>query len=178
MYRLGLALMCVVAALTVGCSSGTNNAWSVQNPGRWPLHVPAGWHVLRFSYTQGGVRSTGIQLSSVRLPRPVILSRPGTAVEVSGEVLAPGGVGLVITPDRSGELAQEKAGRPPLPLPWPDGSHQGGWLVGSALAEAPVFEWLKFRVGNTTYVAAVTIGSKASRETAQALGTVIRSIAD
>src|SRR5215472_9552307 len=118
MHRVTIALICVIAALVTGCTSGQ------QNPARWRLYVPPGWHVLRFSYTQGGVRSAGIQLSSVRLPRPTVLPQKGTTVEISGAVLAPRGVGLVITPDLDHALTQEKAELPPLPLPWPDGSHQ------------------------------------------------------
>ena len=182
MHRLSLALMCMIAALAVGCTSGTQSAWDSQNPGRWPLQVPPGWNVLRFSYTQGGVRSAGIQLSSVRLPHPALLPGKGSTFEISGEDLPPSGVGVVITPDRDHALAQEKAAVPPLPLPWPDASRQFGWLLGSSPGSKsgtpapPVFEWLKFRIHGTTYVAAVTIGSKASREAAKALGKVIRSI--
>lgn len=84
---------------------------------------------------------------------------------------------MVIAPDLNHAMTQEKAEVPPLPLPWPDASHQVGWLLGSLPGPpAPVFEWLKFRVNGTTYVAAVTIGWKASRETSKALGAIIRSI--
>jgi len=176
MYRQSIALMCMIAALATGCTSATHNTWDSQNPGRWPLYVPPGWHVLRFSYTQGGSQSGGIQLSSVSLPRPTILPEKGSTFVISGEVLPPGGVGVVITPDRDHALAQETAELPPLALPWPDGSHNVGWLLGSSPGGAPVFEWLKFRVNGTTYVAAVTIGWKASREASKALGAVIRSV--
>ncbi len=176
MYRVTIALTCMIAALVTGCTSGQHDAQD-QNAARWPLYVPPGWHVLRFSYTQGGVRSTGIQLSSVRLPPPTILPQKGTTVEVSGEVLPPRGIGLVITPDRNHAMTQEKAEVPPLPLPWPDASHQFGWLLGSSPGPpAPVFEWLKFRINDRTYVAAVTIGWKATRDAAKALIPVIRSI--
>jgi len=175
MSRVTIALMCVIAALVTGCTSGQ------QNPARWHLYVPPGWHVLRFSYTQGGVRSTGIQLSSVRLPPPVVLPQPGWTLAISGEVLPPSGVGLVITPDRNHAMSQEKAQVPPLPLPWPDGSHQVGWTLASSPAArgsggAPVFEYLKIRVNGMTYVAAITIGWKATRDATRALVPVIRSI--
>lgn len=177
MYRLSIALMGIIAALATGCMSGTHSAWDLQNPGRWPLYVPPGWHVLRFSYTQAGIRSAGVQLSSVRLPRPAILPQKGSTVEINDEGLAPRGVGLVITPDRNHAMTQEKAELPPLPMPWPDGSHQAGWLIGSSPGPpAPVSEWLKFRVNGMTYVAAVTIGWKASRDASKALGAIIRSI--
>ena len=174
MHRVTIALICVIAALVTGCTSGQ------QNPARWRLYVPPGWHVLRFSYTQGGVRSTGIQLSSVRLPPPMILPQTGSAVAISGEVLPPSGVGLVITPDRNHAMTQEKAEVPPLPLPWPDGSHQFGWALagspGRGSGGDPVFEYLKFLVNGMTYVAAVTIGWKAPRDATKALVPVIRSI--
>lgn len=182
MHRLSLALMCMIAALATGCTSGTHSAWASPDPGRWPLYVPSGWHVLRFSYTQGGVRSAGIQLSSVRLPHPTLLPEKGSTFEISGKGLPVRGLGVVITPDRDHALAQETAVVPPLPLPWPDASRQVGWLAASSLGSRsgapgpPVFEWLKFRVRGMTYVAAVTIGSRASRDASKALGKVIRSI--
>jgi hypothetical protein len=161
-------------------ASGPRDAWTYQSPARWPLHVPAGWHVLRFTYTQGGVRSTGIQLSSVSLPRPVILPRKGSTFEISGAVLPARDVGLVITRDFNHAMAQEKAEVPPLPLPWLDSApHQDAWLLGSSPSRdtpPPVFEWLKFRVNGATYVAAVTIGGKATRDATKALSSVIRSI--
>ena len=175
MYRLTIALTCMIAALVTACSSGQGDAQN-QNPARWPLYVPPGWHVLRFSYTQGGVRSTGIQLSSVRLPPPTALPQKGTTVEISGEVLPPRGVGLVITSDRNHALTREKAEVPPLPLPWPDASHQNGWLLGSSMPPNPVVEWLKFRVNGATYVAVVTIGWKAARAPQKALAPIVRSI--
>jgi hypothetical protein len=62
-------------------------------------------------------------------------------------------------------------------LPWPDGSHQFGWALASSPGRgAPVFEYLKFLVNGTTYVAAVTIGWKAPRDATKALVPVIRSI--
>ena len=181
MNRLNIALVCMVAALATGCVSGQvsgqPNALDHQSVGRWPLYVPPGWHVLRFSYTRGAIRSTAIQLSSVRLPRPTILPQKRTTVEVSGDVLPPGGVGLVITPNDNRGITQEKALVPPLPLPWPDASRQNGWLLGSSPGPpAPIFEWLKFRIDRATYIAAVTLGWKAGRDATKALGRIIRSI--
>jgi hypothetical protein len=177
MYRLTLALMCMIAALVSGCASGQHDAQDLQNPARWPLYVPPGWHVLRFSYTRGHIRSAAIQLSTVRLPRPTILPQKGTTVEVSGEVLPPRGVGLVITPNDNGGMPQENAVVPPLPLPWPNASREDGWLLGSSPGPpAPIFEWLKFRVNHAAYIAAVTLGWKAARDATKALGRIIRSI--
>jgi hypothetical protein len=176
MSRVTIALLCMIVALVTGCAPGLHDAQGHRNPARWRLYVPPGWHLLRFSYTQGGVRSTGIQLSSVKLPPPVVLPQKGTTVGISGEVLPSRGVGLVITPDRNHAMTQENAVVPPLPLPWPDASHQDGWLLGSSPAFAPVDEWLKFRLNGATYIAAVTIGSKATRATQQALVPIVRSI--
>jgi hypothetical protein len=176
-YRLTIALLCMIAALVTGCTSAQHNTSDQRNPARWRLYVPRGWHVLRFSYTRGHVRSAAIQLSTVRLPRPTILPQKGTTVEVSGNVLPPGGVGLVITPDDNRAMTQENAVAAPLPLPWPDASGQNGWLLGSSPGPpAPIFEWLKFRVHHATYVAAVTLGWKAGRDVTNALGRIIRSI--
>jgi hypothetical protein len=89
-------------------------------------------------------------------------------------VLPPRGVGLVIATATGRRPAHVKVAAPPLPLPWPDGSH--GWLLGSSPARSPVFEWLWFRIGGTMYAAAVTIGWKASRAAQKALGPIVRSI--
>lgn len=177
MYRRTITLTCIIAALITGCASGQANVQDHQNPGRWHLFVPPGWHVLRFTYARGHIRTAAIQLSTVRLPRPVILPQKGTTIEVSGEVLPPGGVALVITPDDNHGMSQEKAVVPPLPLPWPEASRQDGWLLGSSPGPpAPTFEWLKFRVNHATYIAAVTLGWKAGRDATNALGRIIRSV--
>jgi hypothetical protein len=56
----------------------------------------------------------------------------------AGEVLAPRGVGLIIATDTDRRLPHSKVAVPPLPLPWPDGSHSG-WLIGSAPPRSPIF---------------------------------------
>jgi hypothetical protein len=176
-YRPTIVLTCITAALITGCVSGQHIALGRQNPGRWHLYVPPGWHVLRFTYTRRHRRTAAIQLSTVRLPRPVILPQKGTIIEASGNLLPPDGAGLVITPDDNRGMTQQKAMVPPLPLPWPDTSRQNGWLLGSSPGPpAPIFEWLKFRVNHATYIASVTLGWKAGRYAAKALGRIIRSV--
>jgi hypothetical protein len=172
MYWRAIGLICVIAGLMAGCAPADPGAQASRNPARWAIFVPPGWHVVRFSDSRSGAGPAGIQLSSVRLPAPALL--PGTPVEVNGEVLPPRGVGLVIATATGRSPAHVKVVAPPLPLPWPDGSH--GWLLGSSPARSPVFEWLWFRIDGTMYAAAVTIGWKASRTAQKALGPIVRSI--
>lgn len=108
-------------------------------------------------------------LSNVRFPAPVLL--PRTPAEVNSEALPAGGVGLVIATATGRIPAYAKVALPP---PWPGGSR--GWLLVSAPAHSPVYEWLWFRIGATTYVADVAIGWKASRVAQQALGPIVHSI--
>jgi hypothetical protein len=173
MDRRAIALICVIAGLVTGCAAAGDGAQASRNPARWAIYVPPGWHVVRFSESKSGVRSAGVQLSNVRLRAPVLL--PGTPAEVNGEALPPRGVGVVISTATGRSPAHVTVAAPPLPLPWPDG-HAYGWLLGSSPARSPIGEWLWFRIGGTLYVAAVTIGWKASRAAQQALGPIVRSI--
>jgi hypothetical protein len=173
--RVAIGLVCLLA---VGCASRGAAALTggpaqpKRDPARWGIYVPPGWHVVRFSAAKGSVRAAGIQLSNVRLPPPKLL--PGTPVEVNGQVLPPRGVGLVIASATEGSRSHGTVARPPLPAPWPDGSR--GWTLASSPARSPVFEWLWFRAYGATYIAAITIGWKASHEAQQAVGQIIRSI--
>jgi WD40-like Beta Propeller Repeat len=158
-----------VQPLPAGTEAGIQ---AYQKPARWAIYVPPGWHVVRFSDAKGNVRSTGIQISNVRLPRPALL--PGLPIQVNAEVLPPGGVGLIIATDTDQRPPKGKVAVPPLPLPWPDGSR--GWALASSLGRSPVFEMLWFRVGHTTYLATAKIGWKASGPAQRALGQIVRSI--
>lgn len=140
----------------------------------WTIYVPPGWHALRFSDSNGGVRSAGIQLSNVRLPAPALPPGTGLAIEVNGQVLPPRGVGLVIATDANHSLARYKVAVPPLPLPWPDGSR--GWILASAPPRSPIYQWLRFRVHGAMFAASAVIGWKASRSAQKALGRIVRSI--
>jgi hypothetical protein len=115
-------------------------------------------------------------VTAADLPAPVLL--PGTPAEVNGKALPPGGVGLVISTVTGRSPANITVAAPPLPLPWPDGSHAGsqGWLLGSSPARSPIGEWLWFRIGGILYVAAIAIGWKASMAAQEALGPIVRSI--
>jgi hypothetical protein len=176
LWLTGLIPVLAAAACGAGGGSATVTAshagQTYRNSAAWTIDVPPGWHAVRFSDSKGGVRSAGIQLSNVRLPAPTLL--PGYAIQVNGEVLPPRGVGLIIATDTDRRLPHSKVAVPPLPLPWPDGSH-GGWLIGSALPRSPIFETLWFRVYGTTYIAAATIGWKASAAAQKALGQIVRS---
>jgi hypothetical protein len=162
----------MIAALVAGCIPAGHGTQASQNPARWAIYVPPGWHTVRFSDSKNDVRSAGIQLSNVRLPAPA--PHAGNPVEINGEVLPPSGVGLVIATATGRTPAHVKVAAPPLPLPWPDGSH--GWLLGSSPPHSPIYEWLWFRIGGVMHVAVVTIGWKASRAAQQALAPIVRSI--
>ncbi len=176
MRRVAISLVCLLA---VACASGGGTAALIGgqaqprlDPARWPVYVPPGWHLVRFSEAKGRVRAAGIQLSNVRLPPPKLL--PGTPVEVNGQVLPARGVGLVIATATERSFSHGIVVRPLLPVPWPDGSHD--WTLASSLPGSPIYEWLWFREYGTTYIAAIAIGSKASRAAQKALGPIIGSI--
>lgn len=176
MDRRAIALIFVIAGLAAGCAAPGDGAHASGSPARWAIYVPPGWHVVRFSDATSGVRSAGIQLSNVLLPAPVLA--PRTPAEVNGDALPPRGVGVVISTATGRSPANVTVAAPPLPLPWPLPQQHGsrGWLLGSSPARSPIGEWLWFRVGGTLYVAAVTIGWKASNAAQQALGPIVRSI--
>ena len=176
MPGVAISLVCLFAVVcaTGGCTTAMTGGQAQPrlDPARWPLYVPPGWHLVRFGEAKGLVRAAGIQLSNVRLPAPKLL--PGTPVEVNGQVLPAGGVGLVIATATERSFSHGMLVRPPLPLPWPDGSHD--WTLASSPPGSPIYEWLWFREYGTTYIAAIAIGSKASRAAQKALGPIIGSI--
>jgi len=177
MNRPVFGLMCVLAAVVVlasGCGPVGHGAGAEGNPGDWAIYVPPGWHVVRFS-DLGNARSEGIQLSNVPLPSPV--QPPRAPAQVDGRAFPASGVGVVIsTSARPGPAGVTVA--PPLPLPWPDGTHGGPerWSLGGSLAGSPVSEWLWFRNAGKIYVAAIFIGSEATRIARRTLGPIIGSI--
>jgi hypothetical protein len=172
-------LIPVLAAAACGTGGGSSPVTAshagqtYQDSAGWTIYIPPGWHAVRFSDSKGSARSAGIQLSNVRLPAPTLV--PGYAIQVNGEVLPPRGAGLIIATDTDRRLRHGKVAVPPLPLPWPDGSH-GGWLTGSAPPRSPIFETLWFRVSRTTYIADAKIGWRASSAAQRALGQIVGSI--
>jgi hypothetical protein len=123
----------------------------------------------------GSLRGRSDQLNRDDQSRQAPRLLPGYPVQVNGEVLPPRGIGLIVATDTDRKLLHGKVAVPPLPPPWPDGSH-GGWLIGSSPAHSPVFETLWFRVSDTMYVADAKIGWKATGAAQKALGRIIRSI--
>lgn len=177
LWLAGLIPVLAAAACGAGAASSTATVSQARQAdpevARWAVYVPPGWHVVRFSDSRGAIRSAGIQLSNVRLPAPRLLA--GYPIQVSGEVLPPRGVSLIVATDTDRKLAHGQVAVLPLPLPWPDRS-DGGWLMASSLAHGPVFETLWFRVSHATYVVDAKIGWKATGAAQKALGRIVRSI--
>jgi hypothetical protein len=172
MHCKAIGLICVIAALAAGCGPASAGSPAATNPARWAIFVPPGWHTRPFSESRNGVRTTGVQLSSVRLPAPVL--QPREPAEINGQTLPPDAIGLVISTATGNNSPLASLPAPPLPLPWPDKSR--GWTLGSSMGGNPISEWLWFRIGHTRYVAAITIGSQAIRAAKKTLGPVISSI--
>jgi hypothetical protein len=151
------------------------NARVYQDPAGWTAKVPDGWHVLRFSGSDGGVSGAGAQISNVRLPAPRVIS--GYPVQTNGRALPARGVGLVIATDNETGLPGKSHGYikvPPLPAP-----SQCGWNQGSALGGQPYLETLWFRGNNGnhgTFVASVKVGPKATGTDLAAIDSIIHSL--
>src|SRR5207302_6094703 len=89
---------------------------------------PRGWHAVPFSDSKDGIVSAGVQLSSVRLPRPALV--PGFPIQVNDRVLPAHGIGLIIATDNDPRLSHGTVAA--LPLPPPSGGADS-WLVGSSM---------------------------------------------
>jgi hypothetical protein len=137
----------------------------------WAIEVPAGWHVVRFGDSKGGVTSAGAQISNVRLPPPAVV--PGYPIQVNGYVLPAHGVGLIIATDRDPGVAHGILAVPPLPAP--AGSSKE-WTIGSSLAGQPYLETLWFRADGEIFIVSVKVGASASGAALDALARIVRSL--
>lgn len=182
MRRVLLWLIPVITLAACGTTSGAGSAAGLhgrtyQDSGGWAVTVPRGWHAVLFRNSKGGVVSSGVQLSNVRLPPPGIL--PGFPVQANDRVMPYNGIALIIASDKDRRLSHNPDAA--LPLPSPNGPREK-WAVGSAVAargarvSPPYIEVLWFRVGNAYFVASAKIGSIASSATFKALDQAVRSI--
>lgn len=182
MRRILLWLIPVIALAACGTTSGTGSAAGLhgrtyQDSGGWAVTVPRGWHAVPFRASKGGVVSSGVQLSSVRLPPPGIL--PGFPVQANDRVMPYDGIALIIASDKDSRLSHNPDVG--LPLPSPNGPREK-WAVGSggaargARVSLPYIEVLWFRVGDAYFIACAKIGSIASGAALKALDQAVRSI--
>jgi hypothetical protein len=130
--------------------------------------VPVGWQAAPFSVRQDdGTTVTGVTLSNVPVPAPVV--RPGAPVQIKGQDLAAHGIALTITVGTGTVPAAGPVVVPPLGYPQ-------GWLTSSAFPGTPYMRTSWFRIGGTTFAAAVKVGAHITGEDHAALVAVIRSI--
>lgn len=145
-----------------------------RDPAGWRVNVPAGWHVVRFSSTKGSVSAAGAQFSNVPLPAPSAI--PGYPIQSKLGPRPASGIGLVIATDTETGLPGRSPGHiVTVPLPAPD---QHGWNVGSTLVGSgqPYLETLWFKNHQTTFIASVKVGTKASRADLAAIDHIIDSL--
>jgi hypothetical protein len=175
--RAFLCLICLVSLLGVSACAASgvttrtadNRVRIYRDPAGWAIDVPARWHVIRFSDSNGGFDSAGAQISNVRLPVPAVV--PGNPIQVNGRVLAARGLGLIIATDRQPGLSHRILAVPPLSAPLGP-----KWSVGSALAGAPYIETLWFRGHGETFIASAKVGPKAGATDLKALAGIIHSL--
>src|ERR1035438_9248645 len=154
MPRAVLCLFCLGLLLGVGgCGSSnvttrpTDRAERMyRDPAGWMIDVPAGWHVIRFSESNGDVESDGAQISNVPLPIPTVVA--GYPIQVNGRALPARGIDLIISTDTQPGLTHRALALPPLPAP-----SGPNWSVGSAPAGEPYIETLWFRANGSAFIA-------------------------
>ena len=182
MRRVLLWLIPVIALAACSTTSGAGSAAGLhgrtyQDSGGWAVTVPHGWHAVPFRVAKGGVVSSGVQLSNIRLPLPRIL--PGFPIQANDRVMPYDGIALIIASDKDRRLSRSPNAS--LPLPSPNGPREK-WAVGSATAargarvSLPYIEVLWFRVGSAYFIASAKIGSIASSAAFKALGQAVHSI--
>lgn len=160
----------------VGCRSHGTGSLAVRDHAQvyvarsgWSVKVPPGWHARQFRDSKNGIKSTGVQLSNIQLPRPRL--DLGYPVQADGSAMRGGAIGLIIATDPDPRLQLNQVLRPPLPKP-------GGpyWSVGSAPAGAPYLETLWFRTHGITLIASAKIGPHVTDRELKVLASIIRSV--
>jgi hypothetical protein len=178
-------LLWLIPVIVLAACSTTSGAASVaglhgrtyQDSGGWVVTVPQGWHAVPFRVSKGGAVSSGVQLSSIRLPSPGIL--PGFPIQANDRVVPDDGIVLIIASDQDRRLSHSPDAS--LPLPSPNGQSEK-WAMGSAGAargaqvSLPSLEVLWFRVGSAYFIASAKIGSIATGAAFKALDQAVHSI--
>jgi hypothetical protein len=173
-----IGLIPLIAA--AGCGAGGSTTLTASHQGHtyrddagWTIEVPPGWHAVRFSDSEDGITSAGVQLSNVRLPPPKLV--PGFPIQVNGEVLPAHGVGLIIATDTDPKVQRGAVAVPPLPARSAPNAWRY-WSGGSAPAGSPYIEILRFRVNGTTFIACAKIGPKAASDDLKAVDAIVQSL--
>lgn len=175
MSRTFLLSMCFAVVLVLsGCGSSGQVSSTIDyaarvylDPRGWAISVPRQWYVLRFRDRHGTVASQGVQISDVRLPRPII--SPGNPIQVNGNELPARGVGLVIASDTDARVSHAPVSGLPLPA-------RAEWSFGSALAGQPYMQTVWFRVDGRMFMADAKIGARASKADLAGLAFILESI--
>jgi hypothetical protein len=175
-------LILLIALAACGSSGGTGSevrlAGHLYRAGAgWTIAIPHGWHAVPFSDSKDGITSSGVELSTVRIPPPALV--PGFPIQVSNGVLPDRGIGLIIATDKDPRLAHGTVAALPLPPPNPG---VNGWSAGSTSAlyhareSPPAIETMWFRIGGTVLIATVKIAYQANSTELKALAQAISSL--
>lgn len=175
MRRAFLLSVCAAMALACGaCGSSGQTRSTIDyaahvyiDPRGWAISAPHPWHVMRFHDRRGGISSSGVLISNVRLPRPRI--DPQNPVQVNGNVLPDRGIALIVATDADPRISR----KPVRPLPLPP---QSKWSIGSALSGQPYMESVWFRTHGRLFLADAKIGAKASNADLTALAWMLKSL--
>jgi hypothetical protein len=162
----------VVAVIATGCTASSPATSSAevymvyQDLAGWSAEIPPGWKVLPFDVSKGSASAVGTQISNVELPAPEI--DPGHPIQISGLVLPPDGVSLIIASDDDPKNVQVPPESPPAPPLSMEDSAQG-----SATGGGPTFSFLWFEVSGNLLLASIKAGPQADEA---ALRTLVESI--
>jgi hypothetical protein len=172
----GLVLLALLAISACSESTAANRfadpqVGTYRDAAGWAIEVPAGWHVVRFSDSKGGVTAAGAQISNARLPAPTV--EPGYPIQVNGNVLPSRGVGVIIGTDRDPGLPHGTVVVQPPPSP-PGSSDES--TVGSALAGQSYIETLWFRGDGKTFIVSVKVAPEVSSAALKGLALIVRSV--
>ena len=173
-----IGMLAAAACGSAGIVTASQQGRIYRDAAGWSIEVPPGWHAGPFRESQDGITSAGVQLSDVKLPRPVL--RPGFPIQTTA-VLPARGVALIIATDTDprvhhyGRLAV-------LPLRGPDAP--GGWKYWLGNSCSPPrggtgcvdMEILWFRWHGTAFIVNAKIGPKAYHNGHTAVDAIIPSL--
>jgi hypothetical protein len=164
----------LLALAVTACSSGSGAIFTVSHQGQtyrtstgWTIVVPRSWRVVHFSDAKDGYTVAGIQLSSIKLPRPVLIA--ACPQQTNGLTFPVRAISLVIAADTNPDLHLGAVAVTPLPYP-------EDWVVPSTLPNRPYVERLWFSARGSTLLACAEIGPQATNSALDALGATLHSL--